>query len=203
MGFIKSILAGRRTLGKGRGDWAMPAKAQEIGDEAVKAKTGKTWAQWFAVLDKAKAHTLSHQELTALLRDKHDVPRWWNQMVAVGYERARGLRVRHETAAGFSVSVSKTIGVDLADVYGATADAKTRKTWFPKGVFEQSSATANKYFRGSWNGGARLEINFYAKGAGKAQINVQANKMAAEADVEREREAWKAALEKLKSKLEG
>jgi len=77
-----------------------------------------------------------------------------------------------------------------------------RKTWFPKGVFEQSSATANKYFRGSWNGGARLEINCYGKGAGKAQINVQVNKLGAEADVEREREAWKAALEKLKSKLE-
>ena len=181
----------------------MPAKAQEIGDDALKAKTGKTWAQWFAVLDKAKAQSLSHQELTALLRDKHDVPRWWNQMVAVGYERASGLRVKHETAAGFSVSVSKTIGADLADVYGATADAKTRKTWFPKGTFEQSSATKDKYLRGSWNGGARLEIGFYAKGASKAQINVQVNKMAAEADVEREREAWKAALEKLKSKLEG
>jgi hypothetical protein len=180
----------------------MPTKEQEISDEAVKAKTGKTWAQWFAVLDKAKAQTLSHQELTALLRDKHAVPRWWNQMVAVGYERARGLRTKHETASGYSVSISKTIGAELADVYDATADAKMRKTWFPKGAFVQSSATANKYFRGSWNGGARLEINFYAKGAGKAQINVQVNKMAAEADVEREREAWKAALEKLKTNLE-
>jgi hypothetical protein len=182
---------------------AAEQEAESISDEAVKAKTGKTWAQWFAVLDKAKAHTLSHQELTALLRDKHAVPRWWNQMVAVGYERARGMRVKHETASGFSVSISKTIAADLARVYAATADAKARKAWFPKGTFEQSSATANKYFRGSWNGsGARLEINFYAKGVGKAQINVQVNKLAKEADVAREREAWKAALETLKAKLE-
>lgn len=182
---------------------AAKADAESISDEAVKTKTGKTWAQWFAVLDKAKAQTLSHQELTALLRDKHAVPRWWNQMVAVGYERARGLRVKHETASGFSVSVSKTIDAHLNSVYGATADAKRRKSWFPAGAFEQSSATENKYFRGSWNGnGARLEINFYAKGSGKAQINVQVNKLSAEADVERERTAWKAALEKLRAKLE-
>ena len=174
-----------------------------MSDEAVKAKTGKTWKQWFAALDKAKAHTLSHQELTAFLRNEHDVPRWWNQMVAVEYERARGLRVRHETASGFSVSISKTIAAELAAVYAATANAKTRKTWFPEGAFEQSSATENKYFRGGWNGAARLEINFYAKGAGKAQINVQVNRLAKEADVAREREAWKAALEKLKTKLEG
>lgn len=65
-------------------------------------------------------------------------------------------------------------------------------------------AAENKYFRGSRNGGgARLEINFYGKGAGKAQINVQVNKLGAKSDVAREREAWKPALEKLKTKLEG
>jgi hypothetical protein len=113
------------------------------------------------------------------------------------------LRARHETASGFSVSISKTIAADLAAVYGATADAKTRKRWFPAGAFAGSSATENKYFRGSWNGAARLEINFYAKGPGKAQINVQVNKLAKESDVAHEREAWKAALEKLKASLEG
>jgi hypothetical protein len=177
--------------------------APSMSDEAVKAKTGKTWKQWFAMLDKAGARSLSHKEIVGLLGGKLGVPPWWRQMVTVEYERARGLRVRHETASGFSVSISKTIAAELADLYDATADARTRKTWFPKGTFEQSSATQNKYFRGGWNGGARLEFGFYTKGAGKAQINVQVNKMSAEADVAREREAWKAALEKLKAKLEG
>jgi hypothetical protein len=124
-------------------------------------------------------------------------------MVTVEYERARGLRARHQTASGFSVSISKTIGVELGVVYAATAEARKRKSWFPPGAFELSSQTKDKYFRGSWNGAARLEINFYAKGTGKAQINVQVNKLGTAADVAREREAWKAALEKLKTSLEG
>ena len=32
-------------------------RSTEIGDAAVKAKTGKTWAQWFTALEKAGART--------------------------------------------------------------------------------------------------------------------------------------------------
>lgn len=65
-----------------------------------------------------------------------------------------------------------------------------------------SSQTKDKYFRGSWNGSARLEIGFYAKEGGKAQIAVQVNKLAKRDEVERERAAWKAALRKLQKLLE-
>jgi hypothetical protein len=123
-------------------------------------------------------------------------------MVTVEYELARGLRVRHETASGFSVSASKTIATSLASLYAATARAEQRKQWFPKGTFELSSQTQDKYFRGSWNKTARLEIGFYAKENGKAQIAVQVNKLAKRSDVDRERAAWKAALAKLQKILE-
>ncbi len=177
------------------------AQAPSMSDAAVRAKTGKDWAQWFAALDKAKAHTLPHKEIVGVLGETMGVPRWWRQMVAVEYERARGLRVRHETASGFSVSISKTVAADLATLFQATSDAAVRKTWFPKGSFKLSSETPDKYFRGSWNGPARLEINFYAKGETRAQINVQVNKLPTEDDVAREREAWKAALGKLQALL--
>jgi hypothetical protein len=39
------------------------AKAQRMSDEAVKSKTGKTWKEWFAILDKAGASKMSHQEI--------------------------------------------------------------------------------------------------------------------------------------------
>ena len=61
-----------------------------------------------------------------------------------------------------------------------------------------SSQTEDKYYRGAWGkDGARLEINFYAKGDGKAQINVQVNKLVNSEAVEAERTAWKKAMEKL------
>jgi hypothetical protein len=168
-----------------------------MSDEAVKAKTGMDWYGWFKLLDKEEAKKLTHTEIADLLYDKHKLPGWWCQMVTVEYERARGLREKHEQSGGFSVSASRTMNVPLARLFAAVADAATRKKWFPWSAFRPSSQTKNKYVRGPWKNGARLEMNFYSKGAGKSQIAVQVNRMAKKSDVERERAAWKKALEKL------
>jgi hypothetical protein len=168
-----------------------------MSDVAVKTKTGKDWAGWFGVLDTAAAMELNHRAIVNILSEKHGAPRWWRQMITVEYERARGLRDRHETDSGFSVSVSKTLTTSLSDLYAATADADKRKKWFPNGEFALTSLTRDKYFRGTWNKEARLEIGFYARAEKKAQIEVQINKLAKRTDVERERAAWKAALSRL------
>lgn len=183
----------------------MPTEMQHhvpnMSDAAVKAKTGKDWAGWFGSLDKAGAAKLKHPQIAQLLHEKHGVPGWWSQMVTIEYELARGLRVRHQTATGFSVSASKTIATTVSALYTATSNATKRKQWFPKGEFQLSSQTKDKYVRGSWNRG-RLEIGFYAKDRGKAQIAIQVNKLAKRADVDRERAAWRAALAKLEKLLE-
>ena len=59
-----------------------------VGSEAVQAKTGKTWAEWFAILDAADAQTMSHPRIARYLQEEHSVPDWWCQMVTVGYEQA-------------------------------------------------------------------------------------------------------------------
>ncbi len=182
---------------------AKKGQAPSMADAAVKAATGKDWKSWFALLDKAKAQTLGHKAIVTFLSDKHGVPSWWRQMVTVEYERARGLRARHQTATGYSVSASKTVSADLATLYAAAADAKTRAKWFPKGAFKPSSQTKEKYYRGSWNGSARLEIGFFAKGPAKAQIAVQIGKLKNKAAVDTERTAWKAALTRLDALLRG
>jgi hypothetical protein len=104
----------------GGGDKAMPRKPQayvpSMSDAAVKTKTGKDWAGWFGALDKAGAAKLEHKAIANVLSDKHGLPGWWCQMVTVEYERARGLRVRHETAKGFAVAISKTVATSLSDL---------------------------------------------------------------------------------------
>src|SRR5262249_32267769 len=134
-----------------------------------------------------------------LLYDKYACPGWWAQMIAVEYERARGNRQKHEKADGFSVSVSKTVAADVADIYRAFSDAKTRTKWFPKGDIEPGKCTANKYWRAKWKGASRLEVGFYPKSAGKTQVALQVNRMPKMADVEKERAAWKKAMEKLEA----
>jgi hypothetical protein len=170
-----------------------------ISDLAVIAKTGKSWDQWFRVLDSAGASRLDHKGIVKLLGARHDIGPWWRQMVTVEYERARGLRVRNQTVLGFSVSVSRTLRTSLPALYAATAELRKRRKWFPKGVLKVSSRTENKCLRGAWNGDARLEINFIEKSKGMSQVVVQVNRLARKDDVERERAVWKKALDKLQA----
>ena len=168
-------------------------------DAGIRARTGKGWEQWFAALDKAGADALDHKGITAILHEKMDVGPWWGQMIAVSYERARGLRAMNQKCDGqFAVSVSRTLPVRLSTLYEAVADEKHRKKWFPNGPFKVSSETKNKYFRGAWGkNGARLEVGFYAKGDDKAQIVLQVNKLEGPKFVEAERALWKEALARL------
>ncbi|MGH6888791.1 MAG: hypothetical protein ACREHF_06300 [Rhizomicrobium sp.] len=172
-------------------------------DDAVAARTGKGWDQWFAALDKAGAAKLDHKDITTTLHKTMKVGPWWSQMIAVSYERARGLRAMNQKCDGeFSVSVSKTLRVDLSTLYDAVADDRQRMQWFPKGAFKATSQTKDKYFRGAWGTkGARLEVGFYPKGVGKAQIALQVNKLAGAEAVECERAVWKKAMERLAGSL--
>ncbi|HUJ52998.1 MAG TPA: hypothetical protein VLX08_05555 [Steroidobacteraceae bacterium] len=173
-----------------------------MSDAAVKARTGRDWAAWFATLDRAGAQKLAHREIAHLLAARHRVPSWWSQMVAVEYERARGLRVRHQSADGFSVAISRTLSTRLPHLYEVTARAGERRKWFPTGAFEPSAHTKDKYFRGRWKQGARVDIGFYARGRAKSQIAVQVSRLAKQGDVEPVRRSWKAALARLQSLLE-
>jgi hypothetical protein len=174
-----------------------------MSEASVKAKTGRGWSGWFDALDKAGAAKLNHTQIAQYISDEYGIPGWWCQAVTVEYELARGLRERHQKSDGYSVGISKTVATSLAKLYEATANSAKRKKWFPKGEFELSSQTKDKYFRGSWNDSARIEIGFYAKGDDKAQIAIQVNRLARKSEVESQRELWKAAVAKLDTMLSG
>ena len=168
-------------------------------DAAIEARTGKDWMTWFKALDKAGAAKLDHKAIVALAREMGS-GRWHGQMVAVSYERARGLRAMNQKCDGeFSVSVTRVMGASLSDLYAAAT--ANPAAWFPKGRFEETSATRDKYWRGKWKNG-RLEVGFYAKGAAKAQIALQSNKLPSQAMVEKERALWKKAMDRLQAIVE-
>lgn len=174
-----------------------------IGDEAVRAKTGKTWSQWFALLDRAGAAKMPHKEIATHLYERHGCPGWWAQMVTVGYERARGLRAKHETATGYAVSVSKTIGAPLGGLYRAWAVERTRRRWLPETGITIRKATPNKSMRITWiDGKTSLDVYFYGKGARRSQINVQHRKLSDAKQVAPMKAHWGERLERLKGMLE-
>src|SRR5688572_7904553 len=125
-------------------------KTAGIGDEAVHAKTGKHWREWFALLDKAGGRTMSHAQIAAHLHDELGCSGWWSQMVAVGYEQERGLRDKHQRPDGYQISGSKTVGVALSDLYKAWSDKRTRKRWLADPEFTLRTAAENKSLRITW-----------------------------------------------------
>jgi len=177
------------------------SKAAGIGDEAVRARTGKTWAEWFTLLDAAGAKEMTHPQITAIL-DAQGIDGWWCQMVTVGYEQERGLRQKHQKTDGFAAGVSRTFAVPLAALYAAWHDERTRRRWLGDHALTIRKVTQDKSMRITWAvDGTNVEVNFYAKGAAKSQAAVQHGKLAGPDDVERLKAFWAEALDRLKGLL--
>jgi hypothetical protein len=170
------------------------AASPGMSDAAVKAKTGKTWAQWFALLDKAGAAAMSHKDITALLSARHKLADWWSQMVTVGYERVRGLRALHQKADGFSTSVSRTLAAGLDQLFEVWDDARTRGAFLKEAVV-MSTRNPGKNLRFAWErDGGRVEVRFVAKGPEKAQVTIDHSGLASGAAVTRMKTFWADAL---------
>ncbi len=169
-----------------------------MSDDAVAAKTGKTWDEWFVILDAAGGMTIGHRAMVDLLYDEHDVPAWWSQMVTVGYEQIRGLRELHETPDGYEVSVSKTMPVAHTTLYDAWTIDEMRRSWLGDEEPHVTTARKNKVLRMAWvDGETHVDVHFYAKGDSKSQVVIQHSKLADRDDVEVKRAYWKAALARL------
>lgn len=178
-------------------------KVAKMSDEAVKAKTGKTWAEWFTILDAAGAKKLDHKSIVAILREQHGVGSWWRQMVTVGYERERGLRQVHQNARGFSASASRTMAVPVTKLFNAWNDRKTRQRWLSKPDFEIRKATPGKSMRITWvDKKTNVDVGFFPKGKAKAQVAVQHDKLADAKAVARMKNFWGKALANLQEILE-
>jgi len=172
-----------------------------ISSDAVFAKTGKGWPEWFALLDAAGAKEWKHKDIAIYLHDECDCGDWWSQMVTVSYEQARGLRVKHQTADGFSASGSKTVAVPLATLYNAWANARTRAKWLPDAI-KIRSTTKNKSMRITGTDGSSVVVMFYAKGSEKSQVTIEQRKLADVKSVDRVKAYWAEALAALKTLLE-
>jgi uncharacterized protein YndB with AHSA1/START domain len=170
----------------------------DISDGAVKSATSKDWATWFQILDAAGAQTMSHKAIVACLVEEHQVGPWWQQMIAVTYEQARGLREKHEKPSGYQINRSKTYPAPPGVVYSAWKDEDQRARWLSDPKFTIRTESLNKSLRITWiDGFTSLDVNFYGKGPGKCQVTVQHSKLVDADQAEAMKVYWGEALERL------
>ena len=114
------------------------AKAMEtlngVSSEAVMRATGHGWEEWLAILDQAGAEGWGHKEIVAYLASSHGLSGWWQQMVTVAYEKAKGRRVVGQTAdTGFQVGVQKTIPLTINDAWALLTSPEGIAIWLGEG----------------------------------------------------------------------
>jgi uncharacterized protein YndB with AHSA1/START domain len=176
------------------------AEVAGMSDAATAKATGRTWAEWVRVLDDARAMEKPHREIAGVVSSL-GTPSWWTQMVAVGYERIRGLRARGQQRSGFyDAGKSRTFNVPLDALYAAFENARTRQRWLKTKVTVRS-ASPLKRMRLAWDGDAVVEVVFTPKGDAKSVVTFTQRKFPTKAAADAAKTAWADHLDRLRDVL--
>jgi len=146
---------------------------------------------------------MPHKAIAKMLSDKFAVPPWWSQMIAVGYEQARGMQVASRKADGFSASVSRTMAANIQRLYGAWADPALRTLWLGAAPVVATRSKDGRSMNLAWKADdSRVEVNFTPQGAGKSRVAVQHDRLGGREAVAEQKGFWAGALGRLKQLLE-
>jgi uncharacterized protein YndB with AHSA1/START domain len=176
-----------------------------MSDDAVREKTGCTWARWVKALDQAGADKLPHRQIVEIVHGKYKIEPWWSQMVTVGYERIKGIRARGQRRDGsYEASKSRTYEVPVATLFRAWADARLRKRWLGEdaGAVKVRTATAPKSMRLDWRGGPDgaggiIAVGFFVKGDGRSSVALSHTKLPDRETADRLKQYWSERLSAL------
>jgi hypothetical protein len=180
------------------------AGATELASDArMSDVTGRSWEAWLSLLDQWGARDRKRGETVAFLMAEHDVASWWAQTIAAGYERTRGMRLKHQQPDGFTIYASKTVGIPVEVLFDAFVDEPTRGRWLTGGSMSLRTSQPGKVARFDWEGGpTRVLVTFDAKGSAKSTAHVGHERLADPDAAEAAKAAWKDRLVALRSFVE-
>jgi len=168
-----------------------------MADARIQAKTGRTWKEWTRFLDGQDGTGLRHRERAALVQ-AHGVTDWWSQMVAVGYERIKGMRARGQRMDGsYEASKSRTFPVSVARLYDAWASPARRRTWLADAGLTLRTKNRPKYVRFRRADGTVVLASFMAKGRAKSTVSVQHSGLPSRDAVTASKAFWADRLDRL------
>jgi len=181
----------------------LESATQLASDEKVTQATGQGWESWLSLLDTWGARRRKRGETVDFLMAEHRVPGWYAQAIATGYERTRGLRLKHQQSDGFTIYVSRTVGVPLDDLFDAFVSGRSRGEWLIGGSMSLRNAQPGKVARFDWaDGHTRVSVTFDSKGPMKATAFVAHERLPDPDAADAAKAAWRDRLANLKAFLE-
>ena len=167
-----------------------------VSDEAVKKATGKTWDEWFSILNKKGGKGMEHSDIAGFLSRSHIKNGWWAQMVTVEYERMTGKRALNQRIAGsYNVTAHRTLEMPLSSLYLAWQRI-ARSAGLRRKKLEATTVRPQKSIRYK-SGEERIVVAFAPAGRGQSRIGIDHERLSTKEDVEKERVYWKKVLESL------
>jgi uncharacterized protein YndB with AHSA1/START domain len=191
--------------------------------DGVKAGTGKTLDQWFAELDNIDGLKIGRRAINNHLYEQKLDP-WWCATIAVEYEKHHDVRKKDGLYEGYFVCSTKTIAAPVPDVYKAWTSDDALSKWFGAatkadvkdgGIFQNKDGDKGTYSRVRQHKDLRfslenrcisapvqIDVQFQDKGKGKTGLLVNLQRIQNRDEADALRNAWSAALNRLKELLE-
>ncbi len=168
---------------------------RNMSDEAIRRGSGKTWDEWFAILDDWGAAERTHAEIARFVHEEYGVDGWWAQGVTLGYERARqGREIGQRCDGSFSASASKTFPVPVATLFAAWVEEAQRERWLP-GTLRLRTAQEHRSARfDDVEFGGIIALWFEEKGPAKSSVGIQIENLPSRDAVAERKQVWKARL---------
>lgn len=181
-----------------------PAAEGLTSDDAVRRNTGRSWDEWFRLLDGWDAAGRTHQEIAGWLVDEQGTTGWWAQSITASYERARGMRVPGQQSDGlFAAGVSRTLAVPVERLYEAFADAQMRERWLPGDRLDVTTARPGRTLHARWEDSAtRVSVGFTSKSEAKSVAALSHHRLPDPETAERMKAHWRERMDALKALLE-
>ncbi len=106
---------------------ANAANVPTVTDADVKKKTGRTWQEWFTLLDRDGAAQLDRRRITRIVASKYGIGLWWRRTIAKGYEQSRMVRdAAKELASGPVASTSRAMQQPMRALSATLHDVEAR-----------------------------------------------------------------------------
>ena len=174
------------------------------GEDVVRSSTGRTYDEWFKVLDKLGAKDRKHGEIARWLREEHDLDGWWAQSITGAYEQERGIRAPGQMADGtYTANASKTVDVPVAPLFQAFRNERMRERWLGDVGLKVRTVRPGKSLTAAWEDATRITVAFIPKGEQKSQVAVAHEKSPDAQRTDELKAFWRERLNHLKKVLEG
>jgi len=196
----------------------------EVSAAAARAATGKSFDEWFAMLDKFGGPGKGRRAINELLYSKHKVDAWWCSTIVVEYEKARKAVEKDGLSKGYTICATKAIKAKPQRLFDAFAKQAELAKWFGAGTkldFREGGSFSNadgnrgqikkinpgKTIRLTWESAKHapaetVEVKFQPSGA-KCTVMITHDRLQNRETADGMRAAWGAALDTLKSQIEG